>query len=94
MENLCWSVNSLPSFNHLKAQTFTLSLKTQISKRKKKCGFVLYCGCIISVLPYLIRGKGVVSVEQENWISSPSIRQALSSRLTNLGGAGEMKKSM
>lgn len=41
---------------------------------------------------YLIRGKGVVSVEQLNCISSPSIRQALSSRDKNLGGAGEKEK--
>lgn len=40
-------------------------------------------------LLHLIRGRGVVSVEQVNCISSPSIRQALSSRDTNLGGAGE-----
>lgn len=45
-------------------------------------------------LPYLIRGKGVVSVEQENWMSSPLMRQALSSRDTNLGGAGGVRRAV
>lgn len=48
---------------------------------------------IFAGLLYLTRGKGVVSVEQVNCISSPSIRQALSSRHTNLGGAGQGGKN-
>lgn len=43
-------------------------------------------------LPYLTRGKRVISVEQVNCISSPSMRQALSNRHTNLGGAGKKGK--
>lgn len=58
--------------------------------KQKSCSN--YCGYISSVLLYLICGKGAVRVEQVNCMSSPSIRQALSSRHTNLGGAGGRKK--
>lgn len=45
-------------------------------------------------LLHLIRGNGVVSVEQENWMSSPLMRQALSSRDTNLGGAARVRQAV
>lgn len=45
-------------------------------------------------VPYLTLGKGVVSVEQENWMSSPLMRQALSSRDMNLGGAGGVQPAV
>lgn len=33
-------------------------------------------------------------MEQENWMSSPLMRQALSSRDTNLGGAGGVRRAV
>lgn len=48
---------------------------------------------IFAGLLYLTRGKGMASVEQVNCMSSPSIRQPLSSRHTNLGGAGQGGKN-
>lgn len=87
IQYLCWSVNSLPSFDHLPNPKINVfSTHTLNKSHFNNCGSLAY------ELPYLIRGKGVESVEQVNCTSSPSIRQALSNRHTNLGGAGEKER--
>lgn len=85
MQYFSLSINSLPSLDHLHT--------TQIGFCNS---FTHTCNnyrCLLE-LPYLIRGKGAVSVEQENWMSSPLMRQALSSRDTNLGGAGGVRRAV
>lgn len=77
IEYLHPSVNSLPSFRHLSTPD-ELVFHLQLTE---------YCAARL----YLIRGRGVVNVEQVNWMSSPSSRQALSRRLRNLGGAAGMR---